>query len=616
MFNAISAMSLSIVHRGPDDYGHWIDAEAGVALGHRRLSIIDLSAAGRQPMISESGRYVIVFNGEIYNHLDLRTRLKNCHWKSSSDTETILAAFEAWGFSETLSQINGMFAIALWDTKVRCLYLARDRMGEKPLYYGWDRGVFLFGSELKALRHYPSFTPEIDRNSLSIYTRYGYIPAPLTIYEKISKLMPGSYLRIDMADRSCEKQLPVQYWSLIQQIKNGCDNPFEGNDEEAIAELSRLISDSVQRQKISDVPIGAFLSGGIDSSTIVAFMQSQTSQPVKTFSIGFQEDRYNEAKYAQAVAKYLGTDHTELYVNARQAMDVIPKLPLIYDEPFGDASQIPTFLVSQLARKNVTVAMSGDGGDELFCGYTRYTRGGAIWNIIDQTPVFLREKMAFGLQNFLGEDFKKKHYRFERLRSYLECMNLNEFYFLMGSQWEKNDEIVLQSNNKINRPVKDALLNLCLEPQHTMMAIDSHNYLPDDILVKVDRAAMAVSLETRVPLLDYRLVEFAWRLPLHMKVRNKQTKWILRQVLHRVVPKELVERPKMGFGVPVDEWIRGPLREWAEDLLSEKSLLQDGFFNPEPIRRRWKQHLSGKRNSRDCLWIILMFQAWKRFSKI
>ena len=614
-------MGKAIIHRGPDDSGVWVDVDAGIGLSHRRLSILDLSPAGHQPMTSVSGRYVIAFNGEIYNHLDLRRQLGDRAWRGHSDTETLLAGFELWGIEQTLQCAVGMFAIALWDRNTRTLILARDRIGEKPLYYGWQDEVFLFGSELKALKQHPTFKGEIDRESLALYLRYSYIPMPHSIYRGIHKLAPGTLLRVHVNDRRLSD--PIPFWSLKDIVKHGQNESFQGSDEEAVVALEAKLLDAVRLQQISDVPLGAFLSGGIDSSTIVALMQAQSSRPIRTFTIGFQEAGYNEAENAKAVARHLGTDHTELYVTPAQAQSVIPHLATLYDEPFGDSSQIPTYLVSQMAREHVTVSLSGDAGDELFGGYNRYAWATRIL----QHPIFLRKPVAEGLSALSPSAWNRlsialgpalpKSMRFvspgdklHKFASILGAESQETIYRSLVSTWPAPETVVLGSNKSETFLGTSSTWADISEFEHRMMYLDAMNYLPDDILVKVDRAAMGVSLETRVPFLDHRVVEFAWQLPLSMKIRQGQGKWILRQVLYKYVPKELIERPKMGFGVPIDAWLRGPLRDWAENLLNEPRLKQEGFFNAALVRKKWSEHLTGTRNWQQQIWAVLMFQAW------
>jgi asparagine synthase (glutamine-hydrolysing) len=621
-------MGDTITHRGPNDSGIWSDAETGIGFAHRRLSIVDLSPAGHQPMVSASGRYVIAFNGEIYNHLALRSELeasKNApNWRGHSDTETLLASFDAWGIEDAIKKAIGMFAFAVWDKQNRTLTLIRDRLGEKPLYYGWQGNDFLFGSELKAIKVHPSFQGKIDQGSLTLLMRHNCIPAPYSIYHNIKKLSPGSLLTISLQNRDAQA---VQYWDARQVVTNGLANPFIGSPEDSVNALDKLLGHAVGQQMMADVPIGAFLSGGIDSSTIVALMQAQSSRPVHTFTIGFNEAEYNEAEYAKKVAKHLGTDHTELYVSEQEALDVIVKLPSLYCEPFSDSSQIPTFLVSHMARQHVTVSLSGDAGDELFGGYNRYVRGDRLWGRISKFQPNLRSALARlltglpiqtwnrildPLQFILPTDLAKANLgaKLHKAATVINSKSSAELYRLLVSHWTDLDNLVL-GGTELGTILTDTLL----QPKtdrfvHQMMALDMVTYLPDDILVKVDRAAMGVSLETRVPLLDHRVVEFAWSLPLNYKLHNGIGKWPLREVLYKYVPKELFERPKKGFSVPIDKWLRGPLRDWAEDLLSESRLRQEGYFNPLPIRQKWDEHLSGKVNWQYHLWNVLMFQAW------
>ena len=620
-----------LAHRGPDDAGIWTDAGAGIALGHRRLSIVDLSPAGHQPMHSHCGRYVLAFNGEIYNFPDIRKELEDVGgavpWKGHSDTEVILAAIRHWGVDDTLPRLTGMFSFALWDRQRRKLHLARDRMGEKPLYYGWIGSTFLFGSELKALRVHPRWRGEIDRDALALYVRHNYVPAPFSIYKSVYKLAPGTSLSVEVQRPNWQAAEPVPYWSMRHVAEEGARHRNELDDDQAVDELERVLGSAIARQMVADVPLGAFLSGGIDSSVVVALMQAQSDRPVKTFTIGFEESGYNEAEHAKAVATHLGTDHTELYASPADAIAVIPKLPTLYDEPFADSSQIPTFLVSQLARAHVTVSLSGDGGDELFGGYNRYFWATNIWNKIRWLPRPVRRAAAAGMTSVAPQQWDRifsnlspvlpAHLKqrtpgdkIHKLANVLAVRNPEEMYLSFVSHWERPSQLV-RDGMEPQTPLTDpsawaALPNFA----QRMMYLDSVTYLPDDILVKVDRAAMGVSLETRVPMLDHHVVEFAWRLPMHMKVRQGKGKWALRQVLYRHVPRSLMERPKMGFGIPLDVWLRGPLRHWAEHLLDERRLTIEGFFDPAPIRQKWREHLAGGRNWQYYLWDILMFQAW------
>lgn len=626
----IQKMNATLVHRGPDDGGIWVDHEAGIAFGHRRLSILDLSPEGHQPMLSDCGRYVIIYNGEVYNYLDIRKDLEsevgNIHWHGHSDTEVMLAAITRWGIMEAVKRFNGMFAFALWDRNERELHLVRDRLGIKPLYYGWERDFFLFGSELKSIRMHPDWKGEISRDAVALFMRFNYIPAPYSIYRNVFKLSPGTILTLSTRKEANEPLIRT-YWSARVAAENGEKEPFPGNELDAKKELDRLLRSAVGMRMIADVPLGAFLSGGIDSSTVVAMMQAQSNRPVKTFSIGLNEDGYNEAENAMAVARHLGTDHTELYVTSEEAREVIPQLPSLYDEPFSDSSQIPTFLISKLARQQVTVSLSGDGGDELFGGYTRYFLGRDIWQYIGWLPRRLRMIAARRLTAVSQDQWdhlfraitpivpRKLRQRLpgdkiHKLAGILSSDSPDSMYYSLISNWKNPVELV-PGACELSTTVTDRRLWADL-PDFTkrMMFLDLITYLPDDILTKVDRASMGVSLEARVPLLDYRIVEFAWRLPLQLKIRNGQGKWLLRQVLYQYVPRRLIERPKTGFGVPIDSWLRGPLRDWAEALLDEKRLRQEGFFNPEHIRLKWHQHFTGKQNCQHPIWNILMFQAW------
>lgn len=620
-------MAAAISYRGPDDSGHWEDAVTGIALAHRRLSILDPSPAGRQPMVSVGGRYIIVFNGEIYNHQEIRKELEHAGaapaWCGHSDTEVMLAAITRWGVGPAVKHFVGMFAFALWDSHEKILHLVRDRLGEKPLYYGWLAGVFIFGSELKALRAYPAWCGDIDRDSLALFLRHGYVPAPYTIYRGIYKLPPATIMRV--CGYSGEQF--TRYWSVKEAAEQGLAKPFEGAAVEAQDELERLLFASVKKQMVADMSLGALLSGGVDSSTIVALMQAQSPRPVKTFAIGFNEEAYNEAGHAKAVARHLGTDHTELYVTPQEAMDIIPRLPELFDEPFADSSQIPTFLVSRLARQHVKVSLSGDGGDELFGGYNRYFWGRSIWRKIGWMPRGLRGLIAGGLRTLppqswdfifqrcaavLPEKLRQRSPgdKLHKLAEILAVDSPEAMYLGLVSLWQDPAAVVLGASEPATVLTDRGRWANLEDFTQRMMYLDMVSYLPDDILVKVDRASMGVSLESRVPFLDHRVVEFSWQLPLSMKIRGGQGKWLLRRVLYKYVPKELIERPKMGFGVPIDAWLRGPLRGWAEDLLDEKRLRDEGYFDPVPIRNKWEEHLSGRRNWQHHLWCVLMFQSW------
>ena len=627
----VCRMADQLVHRGPDDSGVWVDAEAGIALGFRRLAIVDLSPTGRQPMTSSNGRYVMVFNGEVYNFGELRKDLESRGhgFRGHSDTEVMLEAVSEWGLEAAVKKFVGMFAFALWDRRERVLHLVRDRLGIKPLYCGWADRTFLFGSELKALRVHPDFAPEINRGALALYLRYGYIPQPYSIYQGIWKLPPGHILSLRAgAQTSFELSGTALYWSAKEVYENGAANPFRGSEGEAVEELDRLLRESVRLRMIADVPLGAFLSGGIDSSTVVALMQAQSNRPVKTFTIGFHAQEFNEAAHAKTVAAHLGTEHTELYVTPKEAMDVIPKLPTLYDEPFADSSQIPTYLVSALTRRHVTVSLSGDGGDELFGGYQRYINARQFWETVRRFPHFTRKALARFIRvckpatydrligrlgpllprlarpSSVGE-------RMYRLAEVMTVRNPEELYRQLVSYWKSPTEVVLNAKEAPALLTQSSDWARLADISQRMMFLDLATYLPDDILAKVDRASMSVSLEARVPILDHRVVEFAARVPISMKIRSGQGKWLLRQVLYRYVPRELVERPKMGFSVPIEDWLRGPLRDWAEGLLNQDRLRREGFFRSEPIRELWAEHLSGQRNWQGHLWNVLMFQAWR-----
>jgi asparagine synthase (glutamine-hydrolysing) len=611
----VERQARTLLHRGPDDCGTWLDPDAGIALGHRRLSILDLSPAGHQPMVSASGRYVIALNGEIYNHLDIRLRLDDestaPRWRGHSDTETLLAGIDRWGVAVTLGMSVGMFAFALWDRQERALVLARDRMGEKPLYYGWQGDSFLFGSELKALRAHPNFHAEIDREVLADYMQHGYIGSPHCIYRDIFKLLPGTYLELSGDESAGRLPAPKTYWALREVVEQGRQNSFEGDDDDAARTLEELLGRAVSLQSVADVSLGAFLSGGIDSSLIVSLMQARSSKRVKTFTIGFSAPRFNEAGYARAVAEHLGTDHTELYVDSNDAMRVIPSLPRLFDEPFGDSSAIPTFLVSQLARSKVTVSLSGDGGDELFGGYSRYQRTLDIWRNLRRIPQLLRAPLSYAARTLapfaegisIGPNL-------QRAGQFLTVRNAQECYQMHFSHHYGAPSGVLGAtgHSQVPRAVERPLGNAAML-EH-MMYEDAISYLPDDILVKVDRASMAVGLESRVPMLDHRVVEFAWRLPPHMKVRQGEGKWLLKKVLQRHVPAHLIDRPKMGFGVPVGDWLRGPLQDWAEELMSPPRLRDQGIFDESIVRARWTRFLKDPRVSSDGIWQLLMFQSW------
>lgn len=628
---AVRRMSDALHHRGPDAGGSWLDQDAGIALGHRRLAIIELSELGAQPMHSACGRYVLVFNGEIYNHLELRRELattgKAPAWRGASDTETLLAGFVAWGVAATLQRAVGMFALTLWDRRERRLSLARDRFGEKPLYYGWaghgSRRPFVFGSELKALRAFPGFDNAVDRGSLGLMLQFCAVPAPHSIYESTYQLEPGTVLTLDAAGLAARHVQVVPYWRASDVARQGFADPFR-DEREAIDALEAALREAIALQVIADVPVGAFLSGGVDSSTVVALMQAQSPRPVQTFTVGFDEAGFDEAPFAAAVARHLGTEHHELRVTAADALNVIPRLATMYDEPFADSSQIPTSIICAAARRNVTVALSGDGGDELFCGYNRYVWGQRIWRRVSHLPVGVRRALGAAIlsmpvsawdavgpvmparirPSLLGD---KAHKMGRRLTA---VDTLDDLYRSLVTEWPASAIPVCGAQPKATKLDDMSLVAGIDAPEQRMMLWDSLTYLPDDILTKVDRAAMAVSLETRVPMLDHRVAEVAWRLPMDMKIRDGQGKWALRQVLYRHVPRELIERPKAGFAAPVGQWLRGPLRDWAEALLDETRLRNEGYLEPAAIRSLWREHLSGRRDWTTRLWSVLMFQAW------
>lgn len=618
----LECMGLELFNRGPDSFGIWFNSDDRIGLVHRRLAIVDLSAAGYQPMTSDSGRYIISYNGEIYNHQELRDELESIrqyNWRGHSDTETLLAAIEQWGLKITLQKATGMFGIALWDTLNKELYLARDRFGEKPVYYGLHKDAFIFASQLNAFRAYPDFKPEINRDSITLLLRHNYIPAPYSIYSDIHKLLPATILKLDSNNNISLET----YWSAKDIMSNASSTETDLPVGKQVEALENTLKKAVALQMSADVPLGAFLSGGVDSSLIVSLMQAQSNKPVKTFSIGFDDPRFNEAVFAKEVAKHLGTEHTELYLTAEDALEVIPKLAEIYDEPFSDSSQIPTFLVSKIARQYVTVSLSGDAGDELFCGYNRYLMTSKVWKRLSVLPVFLRSFLAnvftfvpVNVWNLFGKLLPSRLQlsnlgdKLHKAAAVLACRDVEQLYLGLVSHWQNPEQVVLGSKEPLTvltDPKRKANFS---DPILQMMAQDTLSYLTDDILVKVDRAAMAVSLETRVPFLDHSVLEHAWRLSLDLKLRDGKTKWCLREILYKYVPKDLIERPKMGFAVPLDAWLRGPLKVWADNLLAAERLRQEGFFDAELIDRMWQEHKSGKRNWQYQLWDILMFQSW------
>lgn len=625
-------MADALAHRGPDDRGVWVDETCGLALAHRRLAVLDLSPSGRQPMHSDDQRHVIVFNGEIYNHLELRAQLEQQGraptWRGQSDTETLIACHQAWGIENTLAAATGMFAFALWDRQTRRLVLARDRMGEKPLYWTWTGNALIFGSELKAMRRHPGWQAQVSRPALASFMRHGYIAAPHSIYEGVFKLPAGHWLDIPL-DRPelARAAQPQAYWSLNDTVRDGIANPLEGDPEQAVDLLESELMRAIGGQMLSDVPLGAFLSGGIDSSAVVALMQSRSARPIKTFTIGFDDPRFNEAPHAASIAKHLGTDHTELYIDPSDALDLVPGLSERYDEPFADSSQIPTLMVSKLTRQHVTVALSGDGGDELFGGYNTFRFAPGLWRRIQRIPAPLRGLGASLLMrvppsgwdavlgrlrsaSFSGSGRRLHGDKVHKLSGLLSAPHEREFYRRLSSHWLQPEDLVAGSSEAATLMTDNEALKDVDSFEHYMMAASAGMYMPDDILVKVDRAAMSQSLEVRVPMLDHKVVELAWRMPLAWKIRQDKGKWPLRQLLFRHVPEALFERPKKGFSIPLAQWLRGPLKDWADSLLEPARLQREGYLNPGPVQRAWRQHLDGEQDHSSRLWCVLTFQAW------
>jgi len=617
-------------HRGPDDQGTWTDSKSAIALGHRRLSVLDTSEEGHQPMVSQDERLILTYNGEIYNFAELREDLEaeGATFNSQSDTEMLISGISKWGLLETLKKINGMFAFAIWDRQKKRLHLVRDRFGQKPLYYGWANNNFVFGSELSALLEFPGFNQSIDRDSVQLLLQHSNIPAPHTIYQDCWKLMPGTVLTISPEDlRYRRLREPVAFWSPVEAAAKSLSSPLALSKDQAVNCLKVELNDAVSRCMVADVPIGAFLSGGIDSSLVTALMQQNSGTPIKTFSIGFVDQGYNEAVDAKKIAQTIGTDHTELYLTSKDAQSIIPDIPRIYDEPFADSSQLPTHLVSRLARQNVTVTLSGDGGDELFGGYNRYLWSQRLGRLVSGYPRWLRSWLARGLHTLSPDQWDKIYSmvitcsmskrpiaqfgdKLYKLANMINAPDSREMYWHLVSQWEDPSPVVIGGGRTPHRESKyygwPQVDNLVQQ----IMLLDTIFYLPNDILVKLDRASMAVGLEARVPFLDHKLFEFAWRLPLNLKVRHGGGKWILRELLDSYLPRPLFERPKMGFGIPLANWLRHDLREWGEDLLSINNLRHTGYFDPKIVQTMWNQHLSGAHNHQYQLWPVLMFQAW------
>lgn len=614
---ALNLMNNTILHRGPDAGGVWLSKSTpGLGFGHRRLSILDLSPEGAQPKTSQRGRFVITFNGEIYNFLELRKDLesKGVQFKGRSDTEVLLAGFETWGIKETLTRSVGMFAMGVWDRETNTLTLARDRIGEKPLYYASTNSGFVFASELRALRVCPKFDWTISRESIGWYLKYGYIPAPLSIFVEAKKLLPGTYIEIKEAGKSIGE--PVPYWSATHAYDVGERNPFRGSFDDTVNHLDDLLGSVIRNQMLSDVPIGAFLSGGVDSSTVTAIMQKHSSQPIKTFSIGFEDQAYNEAHHAAQVAKHLGTSHTELYVSGDDALAVIPKLASIFDEPFSDSSQIPTYLVSKLARSQVTVALSGDGGDEAFAGYTRYLIAAQILKYQRYFPKQLSNSLGSLISrhsSFLAKVSGQRETKWSKLGATLQSSGWTETYERMITIWgDREIRTSAASSNLQALRGMDNLLNALAQiaPVRAAQLLDIHTYLPDDIMVKVDRSAMAVSLESRAPFLDHRIIEFAASLPSEFKSNGRNGKRVLKELLYRYVPHELVDRPKMGFGIPIDQWLQGPLKGWINDLLTSRSSHEILGDHRLKIAKEWEAYLKQGKGNRYGIWSTAILCDW------
>jgi asparagine synthase (glutamine-hydrolysing) len=613
------AMSSNLIHRGPNDSGLFIDSDLIFSVAHRRLSILDLSKAGHQPMISKSGRFIIAFNGEIYNHIEIRKELFNFVWKSKSDTETLLEAFSCWGIPNTLKKIRGMFAAALWDKEKQKLYLIRDRVGEKPLYYGYQNGIFIFGSELKALKAHSFFENDLNINSIGMQFTYGYIPSPYSIYNKIYKLEPGKFLSIDINQFRKQSTFAQTFWSLKNTLSQSSNDLYKGSFDDASRTIESILSDAVNEQMISDVPMGAFLSSGIDSSLIVALMQKNSKKNVKTFSIGFNDSNFDESSKSKEISKYLGTEHFEYFFNSDDILNLIPSISLIFDEPFSDVSQMPSLLISKFAKKQVGVVLTGDGGDEIFGGYNKYK----YFQMISKISKFIPQKSLY----ILNEFFKKipdRHIsrllnifgindgsqKFRKFSSALDADFKHEIYFNLASHSRDSLDLVLGS--KIIKTILHDQDNwpLLNSPEELMMYLDIAMFLPDDILVKVDRVTMSQSLESRAPFLDTRLINFSSKLPLDWKIKNSNSKIILKDILSRYLPKSYFSGPKKGFSIPINDWLRGPLVDWVDDILNEKSIKDQGFLNDKAVAKKWADHRSGKVNCGYELWDILMFQSW------